>query len=46
MRPQTLAVAADASFEKYRKPTRREIFLEMAYHGSISPTSCAQGTIR
>ena len=27
MRQQTLAVAADGSFEKYRKPTRREIFL-------------------
>ncbi len=27
MRQQTLAVAAESSFEKYRKPTRREIFL-------------------
>src|ERR1035437_6847782 len=27
MRQQTLAVAADGSFEKYRKPTRREVFL-------------------
>jgi IS5 family transposase len=27
MRQQTLAMAADGSFEKYRKPTRREIFL-------------------
>jgi IS5 family transposase len=27
MREQTLAVAADGSFEKYRKPTRREVFL-------------------
>jgi uncharacterized small protein (DUF1192 family) len=27
MRQQTLAVAGDGSFEKYRKPTRREIFL-------------------
>ncbi len=27
MRQQTLGVAADGSFEKYRKPTRREIFL-------------------
>ena len=27
MRQQTLAVAGDGSFEKYRKPTRREVFL-------------------
>lgn len=27
MRQQTLAVAAEGSFEKYRKPTRREVFL-------------------
>ncbi len=27
MREQTLAVAADGGFEKYGKPTRREIFL-------------------
>ena len=27
MRQQTLAVAAEGNFEKYRKPTRREIFL-------------------
>ncbi len=27
MRQQTLAVGADGSFEKYRKPTRREKFL-------------------
>ncbi len=27
MRQQTLAVAAEGSFEKYRNPTRREVFL-------------------
>ena len=27
MRQQTLAVAAEGSFEKYRKATRREVFL-------------------
>ena len=27
MRQQTLAVAVAGSFEKYRKPTRREVFL-------------------
>ncbi|MHB1958668.1 MAG: hypothetical protein ACYCO5_06510, partial [Acidobacteriaceae bacterium] len=27
MRQQTLAVAGEGSFEKYRKPTRRETFL-------------------
>ncbi|MFN7536933.1 MAG: IS5/IS1182 family transposase, partial [Burkholderiales bacterium] len=28
MKQQTLAMAADQSFEHYRKPTRRDVFLE------------------
>jgi IS5 family transposase len=29
MKQQTLAVASDQSFEQYRRPTKRDVFLQM-----------------